>query len=149
MNKRKTLETLIKNSIDIKFFQSLYFYLKDDRKSVDILKKGSLSCAFYVSVLLKICDLIKDIHTTVDGVIRDLETSGWYKIKKPKKLAVLVWEKSLKHGHKHIGFYLGKNLAVSNSAFKRVPSLHSLNYDNRNIEFIYFHNDLDNKNEIF
>ncbi len=140
IDKKKSLFVLIKNSLGTKLFQSVYFFVNG--KSKDIYQKGKLSCAFYVSTILKILGMIESIHATVEGTIKDLEKSGWYKIEKPKKGAIIVWEKS-KDGHQHIGFYIGKNKAVSNSSFLRKPTIHFLNYNKRKIEAIYFHKDLE------
>ncbi|GIW67505.1 MAG: hypothetical protein KatS3mg096_373 [Candidatus Parcubacteria bacterium] len=137
---KKSLFVLIKNSLGTKLFKSVYFFI--DKKSVDIYKKGKLSCAFYVSTILKIIGLVKDIHATVQGLIRDLEESGWYKIDKLKKGAIIIWDKE-KSGHLHVGFYLGNNKAASNSSSKRMPIVHSLHYQGRKILAVYFHNSLE------
>lgn len=138
-DKKKTLFKLIKNSIGIELFKNNYFFI--DGKSKDILKNGKLSCAFYVSSILYLSKLIKDLHTTVEGTVKDLENSGWYQIKEPKKGAVVVWDK--RYNHYHIGFVWGKNKAVSNSANKKVPISHNLYYQNRKILAFYFHKELE------
>lgn len=140
IDKKKSLFILIKNSLGTKLFQSLYFF--KDGKSRDIYRKGDLSCAFYVSTILKIIGMIGNIHAEIKSTIKDLEESGWYKIDKLKRGSVIIWEAG-KHGHRHIGFYLGKNKAVSNSPKTRTPTIHSVNYENRKIEAIYFHKDLE------
>lgn len=140
IDKKKSLFVLIKNSLDTNLFQSVYFFINN--KSQDIYKKGKLSCAFYVSTILKIIDMLENIHATVNGTIKDLEKSGWYKINNLKKGAVIIWS-SNKEGHRHIGFYIGKNQAVSNNSKLKKPSIHSINYNNRAIELIYFHKDLE------
>ncbi|BCX15728.1 MAG: hypothetical protein KatS3mg097_620 [Candidatus Parcubacteria bacterium] len=139
INKKKSLFVLIKNSLGIKFFRSLYFFI--DNKSKDIYKNGSLSCAFYVSTILKIIGLINDIHSTVKSTVEDLEKSGWYQINTLKKGAIIVWGFG-KDGHKHIGFYIGKGKCVSNVSNKKKPLIHTLKYKDKKIETIYFHNDL-------
>ncbi len=137
-DKKRSLFVLIKNSLGSKFFRSLYFF--DGKKSRDILENGELSCAFYVSVILRILGLIKEPHATVDGLIKDIEYSGWQKIDKLQKGAVIVWEP--KNGHKHIGFYLGKGRAASNSSIKKSPTIHSINYQKRKLIAIYIHEEL-------
>jgi hypothetical protein len=137
-DKKRSLFALIKNSLGSKFFRSLYFF--DGKRSRDILENGRLSCAFYVSVILRILGLIKECHTTVNGLIEDMENSGWQKVAKLQKGAVIVWEE--KDGHKHIGFYLGNNKAASNSSKKKSPLIHSANYQNRKLIAIYTHNEL-------
>lgn len=130
----KSLLVLIKNSLGSKFFQSLYF--KINNRSRDILGKGNLSCAFYVSVILKILNLIDTCHTTVDGLEKDLIKNKWFLITRPQKGAIIIWSK--KKGHRHIGFCIGKK-AVSNISSKKSPQIHSLNFEGRKIDKIYFH----------
>jgi len=142
-NKKKSLKALIQNSLGSKFFRSIYFNV--DGKSKDILENGNLSCAFYVSIILKILGLISEIHTTVNSTILDLEKSGWQKTKKPTFGAVVVWEPTLKNKHYHIGFCLNSKKAVSNSSKKRCPIIHNINYQNRKIKAIYVHKEIDSK----
>jgi len=138
IDKKRSLFKLLKNSLGTKLFRSVYFFVNN--KSTDIYQNGKLSCAFYVSTILKIIGLIENIHATVESTIKDLEKSGWYKIEKPRKGAVLVWEK--RNDHYHLGFYLEKNKAISNFSSKGVPLVHKLN-NNRKIIAIYFHKDLE------
>ncbi len=137
-DKKRSLFALIKNSLGSKFFRFLYFF--DNKKSKDILENGNLSCAFYISVILRILGLIKECHTTVDGLIKDMGDSSWQKVDKLQKGAVIVWEP--KDSHKHIGFYLGNRKAVSNSSSKRSPIIHSVNHQRRNLIAIYIHEEL-------
>jgi len=139
-DKRKTLFKLIENSIGAKFFKNNYFFING--KSKDLLKDGELSCAFYVTIILKILRLIRDIHLTVDSTLKDMKRSGWYQIKKPKKGAIVLWDKN-KNGHYHLGFYWIKNKAVSNVSSKRSPNFHPLNYQGRKILAFYYHKKLE------
>jgi len=138
-DKRKTLLKLIENSLGTKLFRNNYFFI--DGKSKDVLKNGDLSCAFYVSSILYLLKLIKDIHTTVLGTIRDMEENGWYNIEKLKKGSVVLWDKD-KTEHYHLGFYWDKNKAVSNVSLKKSPNFHSLNYKGRKILAFYYHKEL-------
>lgn len=140
---------VIRNSIGSKIFKNLYF--KGSRR-IDILRNGRFSCAVFVSWILKIFDLIKEGHATVDGTLRDLKKSGWYRIKKPKLGAVLVWEPwkfNNSEFHKHIGFYFGNNKAVSTSYRRKgTPIIHHWTYGTKNgkpkrrIIEILWHNNL-------
>jgi len=144
LDKKKTLLKLIENSIKSNLFRNLYFFVETKtgrKKSVDILKNGELSCAFYVSSLLYLSKLISDLHTTVNGTLKDMEKSGWYKVDKPKKGAIVVWDQ--RNGHYHIGFYWNNKKAVSNYPSRRKPLFHSLNYQNRKILAFYFHKELE------
>ncbi|MFZ2151237.1 MAG: NlpC/P60 family protein [Candidatus Absconditicoccaceae bacterium] len=128
--------SMIKNSIGTNMFKNNFF--ESNGKKVDIVKNGSDSCAYFVSSVLKIFGLIKNIHATVDGTIKDIVKYGWkeYKGKEIPLGAILVWE--VKNGHKHIGFYVGNNKAISNSSNKKEIAKHSLDYNSkRNIEKIY------------
>lgn len=125
-----TYIAVIKNSAGSKMFRN--FYAKVDGKKIDIVKNGDLSCAWFVSSLLHLFKLIKDAHATVNGTIKDLKQSGWKKIKKPKIGSILVWEKidfGNKDFHKHIGFYIGNNKAISTSNLKKgQPVTHHWTY---------------------
>ena len=100
-------------------------------KEKDILKNGELSCAFYVSCILKLFDLISRLHATVDGAVKDMIDNGWTETKKMKPGDVLVWEKKkFKDGelHRHLGFYLGDKKAISHRDNKRIPIIHHYTY---------------------
>lgn len=122
----------IKNSLGSKLFKSNFFKINNKKK--DLLRNGELSCGFYVSSILYLFKLIKDIHVTVDGTIKDLEKSGWRKITKPKPGAVIVWEGLTENNetHKHIGFYINNNMAVSNSSKNKIIAKHHWTYGNKN-----------------
>lgn len=134
----ETYLVAIKNSVGTKIFRNLF--ARVGRKTKDITENGNLSCAFYVSSILYLFKLIKEIHATVNGTVRDLKESGWVEIKKPKNGCVLVWEeKKFKNGnsHKHIGFYIGNQIAISNNSKLGYPTVHRwTTYDNRKIETI-------------
>ncbi len=127
LNTKKSYLTMIKNASKTKIFAN--YFAKINSKEKDILENGRLSCAFFVSSILKIFNLIENIHLTVKGTIKDLEKSGWQKTKKPKIGDILVWEE--KQGHYHIGFYLGREQAVSNSSKKGFPEKHHFTYSNQ------------------
>ena len=80
----------IENSVGSKLFRNLYFKSRD--KKIDVLQNGNLSCAIFVSWILRNFYLIEDNHTMVSRLISDLKKSNWQKIKKPKLGAVLVWD---------------------------------------------------------
>lgn len=139
--KRLLFETYlatIKNSVGARIFRN--FYALIGGKKQDIMKNGKLSCAFFVSSILRIFGLIKDIHGTVDGTVKDLKKSGWKVLRRPKTGSVLVWSKpnDSKTTHRHIGFYLGNYKAVSNSSTKMVPIVHRSNFNGkRKIEKVF------------
>lgn len=137
---------VINNSAGTKLFRN--FYARVNGKKRDIMADGVFSCAFYVSGVLKLFDLIEKSHGTVNGTVRDLQKSGWKKISKPNVGSVLVWnpiffEDENRH-HQHIGFYLGNGQAVSNNYKKRYPTQHGVTFGTakRKIQAIYWHEKL-------
>jgi hypothetical protein len=152
MDKNKKITSLlkdsylaaIKNSVRSKLFRN--FYAKIDGKKKDLLRNGELSCAFFVSSILKIFDLISKTHLRVKNVVEDLKKSGWKKIRKPKIGSVIVWERKKfgKKIHRHIGFYIKKNIAISNSYKKKTPIFHHFTFNKkRKIEAIFWHKKLE------
>ena len=129
LNLFDTYLTVIRNSVGSKIFRN--FYAEVDGKKTDIMKNGIYSCAWFVSSLLYLLKLIKQPHATVDGTIKDLKQSGWKKIKKPKIGSVLLWELidcGNNEFHRHIGFYVGNNKAVSTSQKLKCPVIHHWTY---------------------
>jgi hypothetical protein len=123
----------IKNSVGSNLFRNLYALVNGRKK--DILGNGLLSCAVYASSILYLFKLITDVHATVQKTVADLKKSGWKEIKKPREGAILIW-KAQEFGngetHKHIGFYIGKNKAISNSSKKHRPILHHWTFGMKN-----------------
>ncbi len=123
----------IKNSVGSNLFRNLYAYVNSKKK--DILEDGALSCATFTSSILYLFKLTADTHATVKGTVADLKKSGWVQVKKPRNGAVLVWEaQEFRNGeaHKHIGFYVGKNKAISNHFNKHQPILHHWTFGMKN-----------------
>ena len=139
-----TYLAVIKNSIDSHLFRNLY--AKVNGKKIDITKNGELSCAFYVSSILLLFRFIKEGHATVDSTVKDLKQFGWKEIKKPKMGSIIVWEKKdfgKSSAHKHIGFFIGNNKAVSNSDKLGYPALHRITFEvNRKVELILWNSKL-------
>src|SRR3990172_5190615 len=117
---RDTYLRTIKNSVGTNLFRN--FYAKVNGQKKDILRDGDLACAYFVSCILKIFGLVKDIHTTVSGTMADMKKSGWRLAKNVEPGCVLFWEakKSGRETHSHIGFYMGNKKAISNSSLKRI-----------------------------
>jgi hypothetical protein len=120
-------------------FRKLFYRIQE--KEIEILRDGDLSCAFFVSAVLKIFDLIDALHTTVRATVQNLKRRGWKRIPKPRIGAIIIWApKRFKSDetHRHIGFYLGGGKAVSNSSKRRVPRIHAWNF--RTVEEILWKN---------
>ncbi|MEK7103397.1 MAG: hypothetical protein AAB870_03560 [Patescibacteria group bacterium] len=133
-----TYLAIIKNSLGSIMFRN--FYAKVDGKKTDIMRNGELSCALYVSSLLVLFKFIGKVHGTVDSTVKDMKESGWKEIKKPKIGSVIVWE-SMDFGdndiHKHIGFFVDGDKAISNSYRLGYPVEHSWDFDSqRKVEII-------------
>ncbi len=146
--KKRSMLAYIKASVDSKLFQQ--FYCSVDGKPLNVLRGGKLSCAFYVTSVLKIFSLIGDIQLTVHRALDDLQASGWYEITTPKPGCIVVWAEEQNRSntgadykkyyvgkHKHIGFFLGGGKAISNIGEKRVPTITPLRY--RPVAFYLWH----------
>lgn len=135
------------------------FYIEKDGKIEDSLEDGRNSCAVMVSYILYSFNSLlefsgktpwlKFIHMTVVSTEKDMIENGWFEIGGLKPGAVLIWEK--KDGrngepHKHIGFFVGNDEAISNdSKGSGFPLKHHITYNNtRKIEKILWHQYLDN-----
>ena len=121
---------MIKTSENSKMFR--HIYVLNNGKKKDILKNGELSCAYYVSCILKIFNLIDSKispHSTVSGTIKNMMDNSWSATKKLTPGNILVWEN--KSGHEHLGFYLGKDNAISNCSDKKTPIIHHYTYNNK------------------
>jgi len=80
--KKDNYLVLIKNSIGGTTWRQAYGLINGRKKN--LTQNGDLACAYFVSSILKIFDLIGNLHLTVTGTIKDLENSGWEKITKNK-----------------------------------------------------------------
>lgn len=147
IKKLKSLLAMVQNAVatgDNHMFRNLYADVGGVEK--DILENGALSCSAFVSFILLGLELIKLPHATVSGTQRDLIASGWQEIPAPRPGAVLIWEKKLVDGaeHRHVGFCVSGDEAISNSSAEGFPRRHSITYaGTRQIEKIYWHSDLD------
>lgn len=125
----ETYLKVIQNSPKSLIFRN--FLATVNGKKTDITRNGELSCAFFVAFILYYFKQLKSGHVTVDSIIKDLLKNNWQKITKPKLGAVIVWEKKKSPNgeiHKHIGFYIAKDQAISNSAKRRYPVRHHWTY---------------------
>lgn len=140
-----TYLTMIKKSVGSPLFKTAIALVNGQEKN--ILKNGRVACAFYVSSILLMFKLIKDQHATVKSTVEDLEKSGWQKINRPKIGCIIVWAKdNFGDGlHEHIGFYIGKQTAISNSSKKQSPTRHHWTYTGkRKVQLLLWHKKLDN-----
>ncbi len=148
--KRQTFLKMLRNSCGSCLWRNNYGVINN--KKVDLTENGNLSCAFFVSSILKIFNLISEIHLTVNSTEKDLINNGWQEINISKNMpqgTVLIWEKKRdynpikkrKEFHSHIGFYLGQEKAISMSSENGFPIIHHYTYEKkRKIAKAYIHN---------
>ena len=141
---KDTYLQMIENSIGSNLFRNVYALVGGDRQ--DILRDGDLSCAFFVSSILKQFELLEEVHVTVAGTVRDLENSGWQKTNIVSPGCVIVWgprEQAEGEEHSHMGFALTTEEAVSNSYKEKAPVRHPIHatgdISNRSIVAMYSH----------
>jgi hypothetical protein len=146
--KKKSYLAMVRNSVAGQMYIFRNVYALVDGEEMDITGNGNWSCAFFVSAVLYINKLIKDMHTGVAGLERDLQASGWMQVTEPKEGAIIVWapEKGtfvpgLGEMHSHLGFYVGNEKAISNSSNALgIPREHHYTYEGkRRIERIWWH----------
>jgi hypothetical protein len=131
--KFETYQAMVRNSIGSAMFKN--FYLKDaDGKELDAMDNGDNSCAFYVSAVLTIMGKVKGIHGTINSTLEDMRESGWQEAETMASGDVLVWEAmEFPNGSfQHVGFYLGKDKAISASATQGVIAEHDVNFGEAN-----------------
>jgi hypothetical protein len=124
---KKSLLQAIKNSIGSNIFRSVF--IKDNGSQIDVMEDGIKSCAFFVSGILSMFGLIDRAHSTVKTTEEKLLEYNWQKVDviNPQPCDVIIWEEiEFEDGsrHKHIGFYVGGNKAISNDIDKRTPQSH-------------------------
>lgn len=147
-NNRLNYLSMINGSVGSQMFR--HNFVSVNGEVFDGAGDGRFSCAYYVSSILVIFKLIKELHANVTSTVRDMKHSGWYKIKNPKMGAVILWVKTSR-GHDHLGFYVGDDQAISNHPSKRYPNKHHWTFGVKNgrpvrkIEAIYWHKRLDEK----
>ncbi len=120
-----TYLALIEASVGSTMFQN--FWANVNGKKTDITRGGRVSCSFYVSSILKLFNLTQEVQVTVNRLKRDLDESGWYEIKRPKKGCVVFWLakpadaeriKKDKGAYQpmvsHCGFFVGNGMSITN-----------------------------------
>ncbi|HPN67469.1 MAG TPA: peptidoglycan amidohydrolase family protein [bacterium] len=108
----------------------------DNEIKIDILQDGKLSCAVFVSSILKLFGLIDEQRATVESAVIAMIKYGWQEIdvNDIQPGDVIVWNKRTgKDGetHGHIGFYVGEEKAISNSVKLRKIVQHGWDYGGR------------------
>ena len=141
---KKSLLQAIRNSVDSNTFRNVF--VKIDNTTEDVMENGIKSCAFFVSGLLAMFDLIDMAHATIKTTEKKLKEYNWQEVNvdTPIDGDVIVWEEiEFEDGskNKHIGFYIGDNMAISNDMNKKTPQSHDWKFDGkRNIEKLLRYN---------
>lgn len=152
-----TYLALIEASVGTTMFRN--FWAEVNGKKTDITRAGRVSCSFYVSSILKLFNLTQEVQVTVNRLKRDMSTSGWYEIPRPKKGCVVFWTakpadadrmKKDKVAYQpmvsHCGFFVGAGECVTNDGDKTyVPARFPLKY--RPVEGYWWHDGLEAKAE--
>ena len=154
-DRRSTYLSMIENSVGTKMFQSCFFKKVNTDWSVssDVCDEGRLSCAFHVSGILKMMDLVRVMCVTVGGLERELNNTGWREcIVYPLEIGDVIFWEAMKNSdgkeHRHCGFYvkindMGTEIYVSNldkGINGNVPHEHTKDYwCERRIEKVYRH----------
>lgn len=146
---RSYMSTVL-GSTDSRMFK--HFYTQAEGAiAVDVLEGGALACAYYVTSILTMFGLLDHPHTTVSGTDRALLESGWALIDSPRVGCVIVWA-ALEYEdgpHKHIGFYAGGGMAISNSTTEGIPKSHDWQFRRsddgsaRAVAALYWHQSLE------
>ncbi len=141
---KKTYLSMIRNSLDSRMFNSVWVKRKDTGESIDVLKDGDLSCAFFVSSILTLFNMLDKPCTTIKKVFEKIsKDKRWSKKSYIEPGDIILWEKvKFKDGtenkHKHIGFALNKKTAVSTNYLEKKIAKHSIDFDGkRKIEGIW------------
>lgn len=122
-----TYLSMVANSVGAKVWQTVWADI--DGVKNDVTEEGILSCAFFVSSVLKNFDYIKSVHATVNSTVKDLSEFGWVSIEHPQAGAVVVYEPvTFDDGShdEHIGICVSSTEVVSNSYIERAPVRHNL-----------------------
>lgn len=140
----ESLKAMVRGSVGSRSWQHAYFTVAGKKR--DLVAGGKVSCAFFVSSILKLFNLIGAVHLTVASTIADMERHGWVTTRRPRSGCIICWEPLTQGGaiHTHLGFYLDKNQAISNDWKRRTPVLHHRTYHGRRrITAYYTHPNLD------
>jgi hypothetical protein len=137
---KATYLAVIKGSVGTHMFRHNYALIDGVEK--DILEDGQLSCAFFVSFILRAFGLIDTLHARTVGTVRDMEEFGWRHTKTPHEGDVVVWEEQQQKSgvYPHIGFYLDEETAISHRDTVSTPAVHSLTFEGtRKVTAYYTH----------
>lgn len=144
-----TYLAMVRASVGSPLFRTFWCSVNGVR--TDVVRGGRLSCAFFVTSILKLFNLVSDVQITNNRAAADLRASGWVTIPRARTGCVVTWAEHdadprrmrrdagvYQPRVKHIGFYIGKQRAVSNGGDEsQAPYEHALTY--RPVEAYWWH----------
>ena len=137
-----------KNSVGSKSWSQ--YYADIDGVKTEIVQDGNLACAYFVSSVLRIFNLIERVHMTVPRTVADMKESGWAEIDKARPGAVVVYDDAhFSNGSfPHIGICTSGETAISNNYKAGTPIEHNIVITNedgseRKIVGYYWHSQLE------
>lgn len=144
-----TYLALVEASVGSQLFRA--FYASVNGKKTEVTRDGKISCAFFVSSVLKLFNLIQEVQITNNRLLRDMQRSGWVAIPRPRKGCIVIWKEKdadptrmkkdtgvYQPKVKHCGFFIGSGMCVSNGGDEgQAPWKHPLTY--RPIEAYFWH----------
>ncbi|MBP6881106.1 MAG: hypothetical protein KBC35_00560 [Candidatus Pacebacteria bacterium] len=148
----ETYLAMIEGSVGSRQYLRLYVDDKNEGCPRDVIDNGRFPCAYFSSSVMYLMTLLeKGPHTTVVKTVEWMLRSQWYQVYQLVIGAVITWGPKLgsdgKH-HKHIGFYVGDEMAISTDGVTGIPTKHHFTYGVENgrpvrkVEAIFFHEKL-------
>ncbi len=137
----ETFLKAIENSVGTTTFNSLMVKHKDSGTISDILNNGEFSCAFFVSSLLTMFQILDKPNATVKSLEERIQNSAeWEEVDIVDTMpGDVVFYAKVKYeddsSHAHVGFVINTSEAVSTSFADRCVKRHQLK--NRPITSIY------------
>ncbi len=139
--KKETYLKAIDNSVGTKLFSSLFVRYKDTGEIKDVLDNGEYSCAFFVSGLLSLLQIIDKPVATVESLKKMIQSNEKWKTVSVVDIEngdVIFWNKiKFDDGSEnaHAGFVLNKDEAISTSYKTKSVVRHSSK--DREIDCVY------------
>lgn len=130
--RKETYLKTIENSVGTRLFNSAFVRYKDTGEVKDIFNDGEYSCAYFVSSLLFLGEMLKKPSATVKSLREDIDADkNWQKVDLNSTQAgdIVFYEKTkFDDGteNAHVGFVLNSNEAVSTDYKSKVVARHPL-----------------------
>lgn len=138
----ETYLSVIEGSVGTNMFRHVWADFDGERR--DTMNDGGTSCAFYVSGVLAMFNVIEKPSSTIQSVVDNILKAGWQKVEEPEAGDVIIWEPKVyppvEEAQEHIGFYVRSEKAISTSWRTKTPILHDYmfrDYEERKIVGIY------------